>query len=131
MQATASTCRRVIIPVFLVLLGSSLAPVRLRSQEPSARPSADAAVPASITGELTVVTADDFAQHRSERRYQIRDEGTGEWLEVIFEQEPPPSLQSGRRVTLHGRKAGARLVVAGVDRGSAVAASCTPSALPP
>jgi hypothetical protein len=131
MQGKASTCHRVVIVLVLTLLGTPISSVPLRSQGMSAVGSGFEGTPLSITGELSVVDVDDFARHRSERAYRIHDEDSGAFVEVLFERQPPPHLQSGQRVTLHGRKRGAQLLVSALDAATSTVTSSSPSALQP
>ena len=55
--------------------------------------------PVSVTGELTVIYADDFKNQRSELVHMIRDERTGRSFQLRFQRETPGHLRSGDRVT--------------------------------
>src|SRR5437773_2055932 len=58
--------------------------------------------PLTVTGQLTVFYADDFARHRSELVHMIRDERTGRSFQLRFDKEPA-HLRSGMVMTIRGR----------------------------
>jgi hypothetical protein len=68
--------------------------------------------PITVTGEVTVIYADDFANHRAERRYFIRDEQSGLTFQVRFEKDPPRDVQTGSVVRITGRANGTDLYAA-------------------
>lgn len=63
----------------------------------------ESGTPVTLNGELTVIYADDFANHRSELIHSIRDERTGQLFRLRFEGEAPANLRGGRRATVKGR----------------------------
>jgi Gametolysin peptidase M11/NPCBM-associated, NEW3 domain of alpha-galactosidase len=85
------------------------------AQAPASDPAAFAAAwqsgtPITVTGELTVIYADDFANHRAERRYSVRDQQSGLTFQVRFE-KPPAHLQTGTVVRITGRANGTDVYV--------------------
>jgi hypothetical protein len=64
-----------------------------------------------VTGVLTAIYSDDFANRRSELVHVIRDEETGRVFRVRFEKEPA-GLRSGARLTIGGRSVGSEIFVA-------------------
>ena len=58
-------------------------------------------VPVTITGEFEVIHIDDL-RGRSEHRYFVRDEASGEAFELRFEGPAPRHLRTGRRITVRG-----------------------------
>jgi hypothetical protein len=71
--------------------------------------------PISVTGVLTVLYADDFANQRSERIHTIRDERRGNTFTLRFEGAPPEQLRSGMRVTARGRALQSEIYLAAAD----------------
>jgi Gametolysin peptidase M11/NPCBM-associated, NEW3 domain of alpha-galactosidase len=65
--------------------------------------------PVTVTGELTVMYADDFENKRSELIHTIVDERTGKSLRIRFEGEPPRDLRSGARVRIRGHASDSEL----------------------
>jgi gametolysin peptidase M11/alpha-galactosidase-like protein len=65
----------------------------------------ESGTPITVTGELTVMVADDFAHKRAERVYFIRDRQSGLSFQLRFDQEPA-GLRSGSVVTVSGRSSG-------------------------
>ena len=54
-----------------------------------------------ITGEFEVIHIDDL-QGRSEHRYFVRDDASGDAFELRFEGPAPRHLRTGRRITVQG-----------------------------
>ena len=65
---------------------------------------------ATVSGELTVMYADDFANRRAERLYFVNDRSSGRVVQVQFER-PPADLRTGTVVTLAGRASDSQLYV--------------------
>jgi hypothetical protein len=63
-----------------------------------------------VSGELTVMYADDFANHRAERLYFVKDRHSGRVVQVQFEKQPA-DLRTGTVVTLTGRASDSQLYV--------------------
>src|SRR5688572_8454462 len=59
-------------------------------------------VPMTVTGDLTVLAADDFVNHRSETFYSLQDATQGRTFHLRFDHTPPNDLQTGDRVTVRG-----------------------------
>ena len=59
--------------------------------------------PATVTGPVTVLYADDFANKQSHVVHLIRDERTGQTFQLRFEGGAPKRWRSGMRVQLAGR----------------------------
>src|SRR5206468_4113617 len=79
---TARGVVRALACCFLVMVFDAAMPSPAFAQAPAADASAFAAAwqngtPTTVTGELTVIYADDFKSHRSELVHMIRDERTG------------------------------------------------------
>src|ERR1041385_5906298 len=71
----------------------------------------------SIEGELTVIHADDFVNHRVEHFFSVKDSSSGEVYDIRFENEqvnrhPPARLRTGAKVRVKGRKYGHEIVAA-------------------
>jgi hypothetical protein len=66
--------------------------------------------PLTVTGELTVFYADDFANHRADLVHMVRDERTGRSFQLRFDKEPA-HLRSGAVVTITGRASAAEIYV--------------------
>lgn len=71
--------------------------------------------PVSVTGELTVLYADDFDNHRAELVHRIRDEQTGRSFWLRFEGGAPGGLRSGARITVRGRAHESEIYLAAAD----------------
>ena len=56
-----------------------------------------------ITGTVEVSVADFFSEKRSETHYHVKNDAGGRPLELFFTGKPPPGLQTGARVQIHGR----------------------------
>jgi Gametolysin peptidase M11/NPCBM-associated, NEW3 domain of alpha-galactosidase len=74
--------------------------------------------PMTVTGELTLMYADDFANRRVTLVHIVRDERTGKTFELRFEKEAPTNLSTGARIQIAGRaygsgKYGSELFIAG------------------
>jgi hypothetical protein len=101
----------VIAVVVIVVVQSALAGAR-QDQAPTAfEREWQRGTPASVTGVLTVVQADDFKNGRTERLYFLQDRQTGQSLRVQFEKAPPADLRTGTVVRLAGRASGQELYV--------------------
>lgn len=70
-----------------------LAPAGAWSQEP----------PESVTGELSLIVADDFDGRHSEVLYFVRDRQSRRMVELQFEREPPGHLRSGQSIRASGK----------------------------
>lgn len=73
----------------------------------------DAGTPRSVAGNLTVVVEDDFATHDAHVHHLLRDEHTGQTLELRFEHGPPSGLRTGAHVQFAGRATDSDLLIAG------------------
>src|SRR5438552_847100 len=93
------------------------------AQTPAPDPAAFAAAwqrgtPMTVTGDVTVFYADDFANHRAERVYFVRDQQSGLSFQVRFETAPPVDLQTGSVVRVAGRATNLDLYVAAAQTDS-------------
>jgi hypothetical protein len=75
------------------------------------------AVPVNITGELTVLYADDFEKKRAELQYFIEDKQSKKRFRLQFDGTPPGHLRTGKTLTVHGKAKGKEVYLAadGVD----------------
>jgi M6 family metalloprotease-like protein len=108
MERTPSGRCPVVLWITAVVCLVGLGAAHTTAQSPSSSSAGFAAgwqrgTPASVTGVLTTVVGDDFANSRSELVHLIRDERTGRSFEVRFEGAPPADLRSGARATVRGR----------------------------
>src|SRR5437868_4663921 len=65
--------------------------------------------PATVTGVLSTLYADDFANRRSELIHMIRDERTGQSFRLRFEKEVPATVRPNAKVTVSGRMRGSEI----------------------
>jgi chitodextrinase len=81
--------------------------------------------PVTVTGEVTVLYADDFANNRAEQIYLIWDEASGRSFRVRFAGESPENLRPGTRTSFTGRARQSELYVlsAAADPGSTTSSS--------
>ncbi|HYV26647.1 MAG TPA: hypothetical protein VFA77_03880 [Candidatus Eisenbacteria bacterium] len=86
------------------------------SAQPAPRIAADDEAPVTVTGDLTVLQADDFVNHRSEMIYSLKD-AAGKTFHLRFDQTPLENLQTGDRVTVHGIGKGNEIAVAANGQG--------------
>src|SRR6185436_1655820 len=68
-------------------------------------------VPMIVTGELTVLQADDFANHRSQITYLLEDSTLGKSFYLRFDKLPEARLQTGLKVKVHGVGKGNEITV--------------------
>jgi hypothetical protein len=68
-------------------------------------------MPATITGELTVLVADDFERNRSELMHLIRDSRTGRSFRIRLDRGAPAHWHSGIVVTVSGRTNGSEFYI--------------------
>ncbi len=115
----------------LAALGAATASL-LNAQAPGPDSSGFAAgwqsgTPITVTGELTLIYADDFANHRAERRYFVRDRQSGLTFQVQFEKDPPVDIQTGSVVRITGRAIGTNVYAGAVttDSSGSLTASAT------
>ena len=80
---------------------------------------AHAGTPITVSGELTVLYADDTENRRAELKYFIEDKNSGRRYRLSFDGTPPGRLRSGQTVTARGRARGEDIVLA-ADDGSAL-----------
>jgi hypothetical protein len=73
--------------------------------------------PVTVTGNLTVLQADDFVNQRSEMIYLLQDSTQGKTFYLRFDQMPPDHLQTGARVTIRGTGKGNEIAVAANGQG--------------
>ena len=64
--------------------------------------SSQAGAVTDITGTVEVSVADYFSEKRAETHYHVKDDAGGRPLELFFTKPPPPGLQTGVRVRIHG-----------------------------
>ena len=78
------------------------------------------AVPVNITGELTVLYADDFENKRAELQYFIEDKQSKKRFRLQFDGTPPGHLRTGKTITVRGKAKGKEVYLAadGVDSSS-------------
>ena len=82
------------------------------AQTPSAVQQArQSGTPVTITGELSAVYADDFANKRSELIYLLREERSNRVFRVHFEKAPPKEWRRGGSLTLSGHANGSEVYV--------------------
>jgi alpha-galactosidase-like protein/peptidase M66-like protein len=92
--------------------------------------------PVTVTGVVTAIYDDDFANHRADLIHVVTDERTGQSFQLRYE-KMPPHLQSGTRIRIDGRSitrrdtAVAELYVAGCCDSTAATPSMTFLSLPP
>jgi uncharacterized membrane protein len=67
--------------------------------------------PVDVTGEVTVLYADDFANRRAERLYFVKDKESGRVYQVRFDQQPKTSVRTGNIVHLSGRASQTQLFI--------------------
>ena len=100
-----------IVSVSATLLISALA-VTSWAQSPTAFERAwQSGTPTTITGQLTVLFADDFARGRAERVHVIRDARTGRAFRIRLDREAPIQWRAGSTMTVSGRANGSDLYV--------------------
>jgi hypothetical protein len=68
--------------------------------------------PVTVSGELTVIYADDVENHHSRLIHLLRDDRSGQTFQVRFETNPKATLRSGSRVKVVGRSIGSEIFVA-------------------
>ena len=68
--------------------------------------------PVTVTGTLTILHGDDFANKRSKTSYLLKDSKTKEAYELRFNKKAPGQLRSGATVKAHGRAKGRVLYLA-------------------
>ena len=102
-------------PILAAAVAGPLALATPSAQEASAlRGAQERGMPATVTGVLTILYADDFIAARSELIHMIRDERSGQTFRLRFE-TPPAHLRSGMRATARGRLRESELYVAAAD----------------
>lgn len=89
-----------ILASFLLALSTLL----LQGQAVAAAP-ADA-IPVDITGELTVLYADDFKNKRAELQYFIEDKQSNRRYRLQFDGTPPGHMRTGATVKVRGKAKG-------------------------
>lgn len=67
--------------------------------------------PTTLTGELTVVQACDFINHRQERFYLLDDTASGKTYKLKFNKKAPERLRSGLKVKVKGLARDSELVL--------------------
>src|SRR5438552_7503478 len=67
--------------------------------------------PMIVTGDLTVLQVDDFANHRAQMIYLLQDSTMGKTFYLHFDKNPA-HLQTGMKVTVHGKGKGTDVTVA-------------------
>src|SRR5882724_7313607 len=72
---------------------------------------AEDGTPATVTGELSVIQADDFERGRSEVLHFVHDKRSGQVWRLNFKGRLPPDLRSGSTVTVHGHARGDEIAV--------------------
>jgi len=72
---------------------------------------------------LTILSVDDFDNHRAEVVHMIRDQRTGKSYRLRFENEAPSDLRSGAKVRVTGRKVESQILVSAgqTDSGASLA----------
>ena len=63
----------------------------------------EGAIPVDITGELTVLYADDFDNKRAELQYFIEEKQSKKRYRLQFDGTPPGHLRSGATVKVRGK----------------------------
>lgn len=71
----------------------------------------DEDAPITVTGELTVLYSDDFANHRAELSYIIKDAATKEHFTLRFRNRDPKNLKTGMIVTAKGKAKGKEIIL--------------------
>jgi hypothetical protein len=105
-----SSCARsllsaALIAVSLAATGAAQAPTSFEQAWQSGRP-------VIVTGVLTAMYADDFANRRANLVQTVRDERTGQSFQLRFEKEAARGLRSGARVRVVGRLVGSEIYLA-------------------
>jgi hypothetical protein len=73
---------------------------------------ADEGDPVSVTGELTLIYADDFDGKRAELQYFIEDKQSKKQYRLQFDGTPPGHLRTGMKLTARGKAKGRKLFLA-------------------
>jgi len=75
------------------------------------------AIPANISGEITVLYTDDFSNKRAELQYFIEEKQSKRRFRLYFDDTPPGHLRTGMSVTVRGKAKGRDVFLAadGVD----------------
>src|SRR5688572_17269268 len=105
-----------------------------QSQAPAAAQDAFArafqnGTPATITGQLTAVIADDFGRGRSELMHFVRDSQTGRSFRVHY-QGAPPGFDNGSVITASGRSSGSELYVLAASADTSLVSSSSVTSSP-
>jgi uncharacterized repeat protein (TIGR01451 family) len=66
----------------------------------------------TVTGVLTIIHGDDFANKRSRNFYHLKNQETGATFNLRFQKKVPPGLRSGSIVKVRGRAAGREIYLA-------------------
>jgi hypothetical protein len=109
--------RRPIVSFFLpAILVTGLFASPAQAQEDSAfQTKWESGIPASVSGIVTAIYVDDFANRRAELLHYVRDEKTGKSYRIRFESQPPGELRSGQRIKLRGRAHEPEIYLSAVD----------------
>ncbi|MGI9286881.1 MAG: hypothetical protein ACR2P1_15955, partial [Pseudomonadales bacterium] len=70
------------------------------------------AIPVDITGELTVLYADDFENKRADLQYFIEDKQNKKRFRLHFDGTPPGHLRTGKTITVRGKAKGKMVYLA-------------------
>ncbi len=69
-------------------------------------------IPVTVTGVLTILCGDDFANKQSEIFYFLKDQKTKEIFKLRFAGKAPKHLRTGTTMTVHGKAKGHELFLA-------------------
>ena len=74
--------------------------------------------PVTAMGDLTVIQADDFVNHRAEWFYRLEDKLSGKSFDLHFTGKAPAGLHTGAKVRVHGRARNAEFTLEAGGAGS-------------
>src|SRR5689334_3225522 len=90
--------------------GASLVAIAMLMAGAIGRAQGPDGTPATLTGELMVLVADDFRSGRSEVMHFVRDQRSGRTFRIRYEGDTP-NRRNGSVVTVRGRASGSELYV--------------------
>jgi gametolysin peptidase M11/alpha-galactosidase-like protein len=113
-----SSCRSVrnfsVLSAFLLTVLTLARSTEIVAQAPSDfQKGWQSGTPVAVTGVVSAIYADDFANQRSELVHMMRDERTGQSFQLHFEKQTPQDLRSGAKIKVVGRSLGSEIYVAG------------------
>lgn len=111
----------------LLMIVAAIGATPVAQTRSSVQQARQSGTPVTITGELSAIYADDFANKRSELVYVIRDERSNRVFRVHFEREPPREWRKGSSLTVSGRMNGSEIDVLADQMSDATVQSTTSS----